>query len=107
MALDHRPTAIIACNDLMALGVMSAVHETGLRVGQDVAVAGFDDIPMAKLAHPPLTTVQQPIYQIGRKICWMLLTLLKGELLDEPHVLLKPNIVVRESTDFNLLKGGA
>ena len=106
MALKSHPTAVIACNDLMALGVMSAVHETGLRVGREIAVAGFDDIPMAKLAHPPLTTVQQPIYQIGRKICRMLLTLLKGEPLEESHVLFKPKLVVRESTDFTISKRG-
>jgi len=106
MALDPRPTAVIANNDLMALGVMSALSEMGLRVGKEIAVAGFDDIPMAKSTHPPLTTVQQPIYHIGRRICRMLLMLLQGASLDEPHVVLKPELVVRESTDFTIAQRG-
>jgi LacI family transcriptional regulator len=96
------PSAIIASNDLMALGIMSAAAERGLQVGKDVAVAGFDDIPLAKLSHPPLTTVQQPIYQIGRRICRMLLRLLQDEPLEEAHVLFESKLVVRESTDFNM-----
>ncbi|MGC9356890.1 MAG: LacI family DNA-binding transcriptional regulator [Anaerolineae bacterium] len=92
------PTAIIACNDLMAIGVMRAVREAGMEVGSDVAVAGFDDIPLAKMTHPSLTTVRQPIYQIGRQICAMLLTLLAGDSLDQAHRLLQPELIVRQST---------
>ncbi len=96
------PTAIIACNDLMAVGVMSAAQERGLRVGRDLAVAGFDDIPLARTAHPPLTTVHQPVYQIGRRICAMLLALVGGQQLEEAHVLLQPELVIRQSTDYSL-----
>ncbi|MCX7671475.1 MAG: LacI family DNA-binding transcriptional regulator, partial [Anaerolineae bacterium] len=73
------PTAIVACNDLMALGAMTAIHERGLVVGRDVAVTGFDDIPMAEHSHPSLTTVHQPIYQIGKTVCEMLIGLLRGQ----------------------------
>lgn len=97
-----RPTAILACNDLMAMGVMSAAQEQGLRIGQDLAVAGFDDIPLARMAHPPLTTLRQPIYQIGRRICTMLLCILDEEDLEEEHVLLQPELIVRQSTAFEL-----
>jgi len=92
------PTAIIAGNDLMALGVMSAAHELGLRVGRDVSIAGFDDISLAELAHPSLTTLRQPIYQIGQRICDMLLCLLNGTALEVSQVLLKPELIVRQST---------
>jgi len=94
---DERPTAIVACNDLMALGVISAAQTLGLTVGRDVAVAGFDDIPLAEHAHPPLATVRQPIYEIGQRICEMLLQLLQERMLEERHVILAPQLVVRES----------
>jgi LacI family transcriptional regulator len=94
---DERPTAIIACNDLMALGVISAAQGLGLTVGHDVAVAGFDDIPLAEHSHPPLTTMRQPIYEIGQRICEMVIRLLQGETLEERHVILEPQLVVRKS----------
>jgi LacI family transcriptional regulator len=89
--------AIIACNDLMALGAISAAQGLGFEVGKDVAIAGFDDIPIAAHAHPPLTTVRQPIYNIGQRICTMLITLLRQGSLEERHVILRPELVGRES----------
>jgi len=68
LALPNPPTAIVACNDLMALGAMSAAQERGLKVGHDVSITGFDDIPLAENAHPPLTTVHQPVYKIGTMV---------------------------------------
>jgi len=96
--LPQPPTAIIAANDLMALGAMAAIQERGLRVGTDIAVAGFDDIPLAEHSHPPLTTVRQPIYQIGKMVCQMLIRLLRGEALEQTQVILQPTLVVRAST---------
>ena len=95
---DGPPTAVISCNDLMALGVIGAAHGLGLVVGRDVAVAGFDDIPLAEHVHPPLTTVRQPIHEIGQRICGMLIQVLQGHTLEERHVLLQPELIVREST---------
>jgi LacI family transcriptional regulator len=94
----RRPTAIAACNDLMALGAMSAVQERGLEVGRDLAVTGFDDIPMAEHSHPPLTTVHQPIYQIGKLVCEMLIQHTQGRALPDNQVVLKPELVVRQSS---------
>lgn len=96
------PTAIAACNDLMAFGAMSAAQDRGLVVGRDLAVTGFDDIPMAEYAYPPLTTVHQPIYQIGGMVCEMLIRLIQKEILDEKHVLMKPDLVVRQSSEFSI-----
>ncbi len=96
--LSNAPTAIIACNDLMALGAISAAQKRGLVVGRDAAITGFDDIPWAEHSHPPLTTLHQPIYDIGRQICDMLVRLIQGEELAERHVLLKPELIVRESS---------
>lgn len=93
-----RPTAIVACNDLMALGAMTAAQERGLVVGQDVAITGFDDIPPAQYSHPPLTTVHQPIYRIGQMICDMLVGEIRGEGLEERYVVLQPSLIVRGSS---------
>jgi len=94
---DDPPSAIVACNDLMALGVVSAAQGLGLTVGRDVAVTGFDDVTLATHSHPPLTTVRQPIYEIGQRICVMLVQLLRGELLEERHVILEPQLIIRQS----------
>jgi LacI family transcriptional regulator len=93
------PTAIAACNDMMAIGAMQAIQAKGLKVGCDVAVTGFDDILQSANAHPPLTTVRQPIYLIGRQALDMLIRAIRQEPLDEPHVLLTPELIIRESSD--------
>ena len=98
LALDPRPTAIIAANDLMALGVMEALRRKGLEPGKDVAVGGFDGVPESEFASPPLTTMRQPIYEIGQRICQMLIRLINGEHLAERHVLLQPELIVRQSS---------
>ncbi len=98
LALPTPPTAIIACNDLMALGASEAVQARGLRVGQDVAIAGFDDIPEATTATPPLTTVRQPIYGIGHRLVDMLVRLMQHEEVENTQVLLQPELVIRASS---------
>ncbi|GIL09121.1 MAG: transcriptional regulator [Chloroflexota bacterium] len=97
--LDRHPdvTAIVASNDPMALGAMLAVHERGLQVGRDIAVTGFDDIPAAEYANPPLSTVRQPIHTIGQRLTEMLIKIIHNEPLDEPQILLTPELVIRGS----------
>ena len=90
------PTAIIAANDLMAIGTITAAKEKGLEIGKDLSVAGFDDIPHAELFS--LTTLQQPIYEIGRELTQMLYNHINKIPIENPHVLLKPNLIVRDST---------
>ncbi len=106
--LPNPPTAIIAFNDLMALGVMTAIRDRGLTVGEDVAVAGFDDIPAAAGTTPPLTTVRQPIYDIGCRLADMLIRLINGETLDETQILVEPELIVRASSGYPrpIPKGG-
>lgn len=91
------PTAIIACNDLMALGAMSAAQERGLRVGIDISITGFDDIAQAEHSHPPLTTVRQPIEKIGEKVCEMLVKIIHQETLEKTQLILQPELIVRQS----------
>ncbi len=92
------PTALIAGNDLMAIGALSAAQDRGLVVGRDVSITGFDDIPMAAHSHPPLTTLHQPIYRIGKLVTGLLLQLIAGEPPEQPQVLLQPELVIRQST---------
>jgi LacI family transcriptional regulator len=96
------PSAIVASSDVMALGVMSAAQDQGLDVGRDIAVAGFDDIPLAETSHPTLTTVRQPAYPIGRRLGQMLVAAACGEPLSERHVLMEPSLIIRQSTDLDL-----
>ena len=95
---DHRPTAVVAVSDLMAIGVMNAIYEAGLQPGRDVAVVGFDDIPTSQYLRPPLTTLRQPIAEVGERVVSMLLHLIQGEELPERKVLLPPRLIVRESS---------
>jgi LacI family transcriptional regulator len=95
---EDSPTAIAACNDLMAFGAIRAVQERGLVVGRDIAVTGFDDIPMAEHSSPPLTTIHQPIYQIGTRVCDMLIRLIHKEPMDETQIILQPSLIVRQSS---------
>ena len=97
--LDAHPDldAVFAASDNMAAGALSALRAAGRAVPADVAVAGFDDHPIARHTHPPLTTVQQPIRQLGREMAKMLLGLIDGE---QPSPLILPTrLIVRESTN--------
>lgn len=98
LRLEPRPTAIICSNDLMAIGAINRIEGVGLKVGRDMAIGGFDDIPLAAYVSPPLTTLHQPIYDIGRRACAMLIRILSGQPLEEPHVLLTPSLVIRASS---------
>ncbi|NOZ71223.1 MAG: LacI family transcriptional regulator [Chloroflexi bacterium] len=97
LALPQPPTAIVACNDLMAFGAISAAQQQGLVVGQDIAITGFDDTPWAEHSHPPLTTVHQPIYEIGNMLCDMLIRITQGQTLEQRQIVLKPRLVIRQS----------
>lgn len=98
LALPHRPTALAAANDLMAAGVLRAAAEVGLRVPGELAVVGYDDIPLAGMFNPPLTTVAQPTYRMGELATQMLLERLAGQAPPEPRrVVLAAQLVVRGS----------
>ncbi|MGB3394604.1 MAG: LacI family DNA-binding transcriptional regulator [Stenotrophomonas sp.] len=88
--------AVCAASDLIAIGAMRALREHGLNVPQDVAVTGFDDIPLAASVSPPLTTVQQDTRQAGQLLVDKLLALISGETVDGISIPVK--LVVRESS---------
>jgi LacI family transcriptional regulator len=97
LSSDQPPTAILACNDLMALGAMSAAQDHGLNVGTDISITGFDDIPLAEHSHPPLTTIHQPVYQIGGMVTEMLIKNIRSQATENEQVLLRPSLIVRSS----------
>lgn len=98
LGLPERPTAIFASSDQMALGVYEAVRQMGLRVPDDVSVVGFDDLPEVRWCSPPLTTVRQPLAEMGLLAARTVLRLAAGEKLESPRVELATELVVRNST---------
>lgn len=94
----HPPTAIFAGNDQMALGVLHAAHERGLRVPEDLSVVGFDDSDEALAFWPALTTVHQNFDEVGRKATTQLLALIDGEPVERQKILIPTRLVVRDST---------
>jgi LacI family transcriptional regulator len=95
--LSDPPTAIFASNDVMAMGVMDAVRNKGLRVPDDVSVIGFDDIPQASLIRPALTTIRQPLEKMGRVATQMLLELLNQPQKQNGRIELPTELIVRDS----------
>lgn len=92
-----KPTAIICGSDMLAVAAMSAVKRAGLKVPDDIAVAGFNDFEFSSYTDPPLTTVRVPGYAMGRTAASMLLGALDGEVPAQPHVVLENELIVRES----------
>jgi LacI family transcriptional regulator len=96
--LPRPPSAIFCNNDEMAAGVMAAVFERGRRVPDDVSVAGFDDIPLARQVWPPLTTVHQPIYPIAQTATELLLRLIRQEPVTDLQQEFSTELKIRTST---------
>jgi LacI family transcriptional regulator len=92
------PTAIFAFNDNLAIGTIQAAHARGLRVPEDLSVAGFDDSEHASLITPALTTVRQPLAEMGRTAVNLLRRLIDGQRVETLHVELGTRLVVRDST---------
>ncbi|WP_432824622.1 LacI family DNA-binding transcriptional regulator [Dactylosporangium sp. CA-092794] len=98
LRLDRPPTAIFASSDQMALGAYEAVRRRGLRVPDDVSVVGFDDLPESRWTSPPLTTVRQPLAEMGLLAARTVLRLVQGEEIETPRLELATELVVRDST---------
>ncbi len=91
-------TAVFVANDQMALGVLRALREAGIRTPAQVAVAGFDDIPEAEYFPPPLTTVRQDFAAIGRRSIGLLVDHIEGRARKAEHLLVEPQLIMRAST---------
>lgn len=98
MNLPNPPSAIFASNDIMAFGAMEAARERGKRIPHDISIIGFDDVPQAAQVHPPLTTIRQPLEEMGRRAAQMLLEIIKNPEQPAEKIELPTELVVREST---------
>jgi LacI family transcriptional regulator len=92
------PTAIACVNDLTAIGALHAAHESGYRPGEQLAIAGFDGIAESAHSEPPLTTVNQPVYEIARILARLLVEWIQGNPPARREVQIEPELLVRAST---------
>lgn len=98
LGLPNPPTAIACVDDTTAIGVLHAAGERGWVVGQNLAVAGFDGIEGFEHTQPPLTTINQPVYQMARRLVQMLVSQITGKPVEEKHLLIEPVLEIRQST---------
>jgi LacI family transcriptional regulator len=98
LALPRPPTALFACNDLMAIGALGGAVERGNRVPADLSIIGFDNISLASFTNPPLTTIAQPTAQMGALAAQMLMERIRDKTLPPRRQVLSVSLVVRGST---------
>lgn len=96
--LAEPPTAVFASSDQMALGVIEGLRRRGLRVPDDVSVVGFDDLPVVRWSSPPLTTVRQPLHEMGTLAARTVLRCMRGEEIESPRLELATELIVRASS---------
>jgi DNA-binding LacI/PurR family transcriptional regulator len=98
LALDDRPTAIVAASDLMAVAALQAIRDAGLKPGHDIAVVGFDDLEAAALSYPPLTTIRQDRRELGTVAATRAIELIEDPEAAPQDTILPVELVVRAST---------
>ncbi|GAB3175431.1 LacI family DNA-binding transcriptional regulator [Myceligenerans halotolerans] len=98
LSVPDRPTAIFAGSDMQAIGVLRAAHELGLSVPRDLSVVGYDDLPLASWVGPPLTTVRQPLTEMGAAATRMVFEMAAGRVPAVPRLNLSTDLILREST---------
>ncbi len=104
LSFDNLPTAIYGGNDNVAIGALKAVLDAGLRVPEDIAIVGFDDVDMASYMTPGLTTIHQPRYEIGKRAMGLLLKKIEKEEVDFGHIILEDQLIIRESCGATIRK---
>ena len=101
LQLKARPTAVFARNDFTAIGAMCAIRDAGLTIPDDIAIVGFDNVPLAAFTAPPLTTVDQPTAEQGRRAASLLLERIEADKTRERReVCLECHLVIRASTQI-------
>ena len=95
--LKHKPDAVFVASDMMAYGAMRALREANLRIPEDVAIVGFDDNPTSPTTVPPLTTVRQPVSQMGSKAVDLLINMIETGTKFTQKVIIDTELVIRES----------
>jgi len=102
---SNRPTAVFVASDTVAIGVLHALNENCIKIPDDMAVIGFDDIPISKFLNPPLSTIHSPAYSLGQAAASMLIQQLTEGTLAQEEVILHTQLLIRESTSRNSLEG--
>jgi len=102
LSLKKHPSAVFVASDVVAIGAKAAIVEKGLKIPQDIALVGFDDVPLARYLDPPLTTVRLPASELATRASQMLIQLIQGESPAEKQVLLESQLIVRQSCGANL-----
>ena len=97
LKLPEPPTAIFAANDLLALGAMQVIQKRKYHIPKDFCIIGFDDIRLASFVYPPLTTVRQPMLEMGALAVKMLLKIIEEEEFNQKKEILEPKLIIRES----------
>jgi LacI family transcriptional regulator len=98
LQVTPRPTAVFVASDVVAIGAMLAIKEAGLRIPRDMAVVGFDDIPLAEFYDPPLTTIRLPAFGLGWAGGERLIRIIQGEGLNDTSLLLESRLIPRQSS---------
>jgi LacI family transcriptional regulator len=105
--LAHRPDAVFAASDIMAIGAMRAAREAGLRIPHDIAFIGYDDLPLATLTQPPLSTIRQPVFEFGIKAVELVIDLIQNGIHPEKQLMLDTELIIRDSCGSSLREGAA
>jgi LacI family transcriptional regulator/LacI family repressor for deo operon, udp, cdd, tsx, nupC, and nupG len=100
LKLSDPPTAVFAGSNLLTLGALQAIHERHLAIPEDIAIVGFDEMPWAMSLRPPLTTVAQPAFDVGRTAAELLLSRIREPALPRRQVVLETRLIVRSSCGF-------
>jgi LacI family repressor for deo operon, udp, cdd, tsx, nupC, and nupG len=101
LALESPPTAVFAAGDAMAIGAIKAAKEYGLCVPEDLAVVGFDGLFISSIYEPALTTIQQPVYEIGQRAMELLMQLMNEKNIKKRQIILEDELIIRDSCGFN------
>lgn len=102
--LPTKPDAIFAASDIMAIGAIRAAREAGLKIPEDIAFIGFDDLPIATLSDIKLTTIRQPVAQFGSKAVEILMDMIENGIYPPRHIILETELMIRESCGTTLEK---
>lgn len=95
------PTAVVSSNNLMSLGAVQAIHERCIKIPDEIAIVGFDDMPWASFLQPPLTVIAQPTYEIGRRAALLLLERFENPEIPARKLVLETKLIIRASTALN------
>jgi DNA-binding LacI/PurR family transcriptional regulator len=97
LSMRQPPTAVFAASDMLAVGALAAAREKGVRVPEDLSIAGFDDIDFAAFCNPPLTTVRVPASRMGEMAVEMLMEMIEGDSMQVRQITLDTELVIRDS----------